>query len=147
MHINEECVVFKEIRLGIFNPKLRGYLIITLLLIIFNFIIKIVSFASGSFSVTYKFEHLWDNEIDNLFRENLNRERFFGWTAMGNDKPGSGIDLAIMGNITDELVAAIAIELNQHLSWPYKFDVVGYELIENQDLKRHIDQFGERLLK
>jgi uncharacterized protein len=69
----------------------------------------------------------------------------FGSRAMGNYKPGSDVDIAIKGNVSEETLAHISVELNERLPLPYKFDVLAYNLIDNQDLKKHIDQFGKEL--
>ena len=70
----------------------------------------------------------------------------FGSRAMGNFKPGSDIDIAVKGDVSEEVISLISIELNERLPMPYKFDVLAYNLIENEDLKKHIDQYGKCLL-
>ena len=70
----------------------------------------------------------------------------FGSRAMGNFKPGSDIDIAVKGGVSEEVISLISIELNERLPMPYKFDVLAYNLIENEDLKKHIDQYGKCLL-
>lgn len=67
----------------------------------------------------------------------------FGSRAMGNYKIGSDIDLAIKGNLSIETIATIALELNERTPLPYKFDVLSYESLDNEDLKKHIDQHGK----
>lgn len=70
----------------------------------------------------------------------------FGSRAMGNFKPGSDIDIAVKGNVSEEIISLISIELNERLPLPYKFDVLVYSLIENEELKKHIDEYGKCLL-
>jgi predicted nucleotidyltransferase len=67
----------------------------------------------------------------------------FGSRAMGNSKKGSDVDLAISGkNITSKTAVRLRSLLNQELPLPYFFDVVVYENIANDNLKRHIDEHG-----
>src|SRR5436190_23886957 len=66
----------------------------------------------------------------------------FGSRAMGNFKPGSDIDIAIKGEVDEEVAWTISSELNSRLPLPYKFDVVAYGKNTNPDLIKHIDQFG-----
>ncbi len=67
----------------------------------------------------------------------------FGSRAMGNSKKGSDVDLAILGkNITSKTAVRLRSLLNQELPLPYFFDVVIYENIANDNLKRHIDEHG-----
>lgn len=67
----------------------------------------------------------------------------FGSRAMGNFKKASDVDLAIIGkNITSQMVVQLRSLLNEELPLPYFFDVVVYEKITNDKLKRHIDEHG-----
>jgi len=67
----------------------------------------------------------------------------FGSRAMGNYKIGSDVDLAIKGKLSIETIATISLELNERTPLPYKFDVLSYESLDNEDLKNHIDQHGK----
>ena len=68
----------------------------------------------------------------------------FGSRAMGNYKKGSDIDIAITGkNINDKIVTRLSSILNQELPIPYFIDVVDYNSITNNDLKKHIDKEGK----
>lgn len=72
----------------------------------------------------------------------------YGSRAMGNYKPGSDVDLALIGNkITEEVAWDVSIELNEHSPLPYKFDVLAYFNLSNQALSKHIDQYGQILYK
>ncbi|HED38187.1 MAG TPA: nucleotidyltransferase domain-containing protein [Ignavibacteria bacterium] len=63
----------------------------------------------------------------------------FGSRAMGNYKKGSDIDLAIVGeNIDFETTSRLHGKLNEALPIPYFVDVVDFNTIENQALKKHI---------
>jgi predicted nucleotidyltransferase len=72
----------------------------------------------------------------------------FGSRAMGNYKPGSDVDIALKGNLKPETADDIAIELNERIPLPYKFDVVAYaSLSHHQPLLDHIDRYGKTLFK
>ena len=83
-----------------------------------------------------------------LIREVLRRHsevaeaKIFGSRAKGNSQPASDIDLALWGNISASLVAAIAGELDE-LPLPYAFDVQAYDGIKHQPLREHIDRAGQ----
>ncbi len=66
----------------------------------------------------------------------------FGSRAKGNSQPASDIDLALLGNISTSLVAAIAGELDE-LPLPYTFDVQAYDAICHPPLREHIDRVGK----
>jgi len=73
----------------------------------------------------------------------IERAILFGARAMGNSKKGSDVDLAIVGqNTTSTTVLRLRALLNEELPLPYFFDVVKYETITNDNLKRHIDEHG-----
>jgi len=67
--------------------------------------------------------------------------KIFGSRAKGTSLPASDIDLALWGNISTSLVAAIAGELDE-LPLPYTFDVQAYDAIHHQPLREHIDRVG-----
>jgi len=63
----------------------------------------------------------------------------FGSRAMGNFKQGSDIDLAIFGkNIDFEITSRLHALLNEDLPIPYFVDVVNFNSIKEEDLKKHI---------
>jgi uncharacterized protein len=69
----------------------------------------------------------------------------FGSRAMGNQKKGSDIDIAIKGqDVSDHTVSRLHRILEQELPAPYFFDVLDYNKISNLDLKKHIDQHGKK---
>ncbi len=71
----------------------------------------------------------------------------YGSRAMGNYKKGSDVDHAIIGkNIDRKTVRRLSDDLNEEYPLPYFFDIVNYSDISNEELKRHIDTFGKRLL-
>ena len=68
----------------------------------------------------------------------------FGSRAMGNEKKGSDVDIAIKGiKVTTDTVARLNKVLSGDLPLPYLFDIVDYNTISNQPLKEHIDQYGK----
>lgn len=71
----------------------------------------------------------------------------FGSRAMGNYKPGSDVDIALKGNLHPDTCADIAIELNERIPLPYKFDVVVYDDISHEPFREHIDRYGKVLYK
>ena len=73
--------------------------------------------------------------------------RIFGSRAMGNFKPGSDVDLALFGKGELACTTRISGILNEELPLPYLFDVVDYHAIQSQDLKKHIDQYGQVIYK
>lgn len=76
----------------------------------------------------------------------IERTIIFGSRAIGNFKKASDVDLAIFGkNITSTTAIRLRSLLNEELPLPYFFDVVVYEKITNDKLKRHIDEHGVAL--
>ena len=67
--------------------------------------------------------------------------KIFGSRAKGNSQPASDIDLALWGNVSVALVAAIVGELDE-LPLPYTFDVQAHDAIKHQPLREHIDRVG-----
>lgn len=67
----------------------------------------------------------------------------FGSRAVGNYKPGSDVDLAIMGaEIGFDTVSSLHALLEELSPMPYFFDVVDYTHLEHRELKEHIDRVG-----
>ena len=67
----------------------------------------------------------------------------YGSRAKGNIKPGSDIDLTILGSKADaQLLSLILTELDD-LNTPYLMDVSLYSQIASVELKKHIDHFGQ----
>ncbi|WP_059172389.1 nucleotidyltransferase domain-containing protein [Bacillus sp. FJAT-27445] len=70
----------------------------------------------------------------------------FGSRAMGNYKRGSDVDIAISGKgVTEKTLFQVYDLLNEEYPLPYFFDVVIYEDIKNEELKRHIDTVGKKI--
>ncbi|WP_218972993.1 nucleotidyltransferase domain-containing protein [Labilibaculum manganireducens] len=70
----------------------------------------------------------------------------FGSRAIGNYKTASDVDLCIKGEkINSQIVLFLRELLEEEYSLPYFFDVIHYEKITNEELKKHIDEKGKRL--
>ncbi len=68
----------------------------------------------------------------------------FGSRAIGNYKKSSDVDIAIKGKTLDRrTVNRISDELNEVYPIPYFFDVIHYDIISSEELKKHIDEFGK----
>ncbi len=66
----------------------------------------------------------------------------YGSRALGTYKNGSDIDLALLGN---NLTLRDTFKLEEdleRLDLPYKFDISIYKQIDNEALKKHINDFG-----
>lgn len=67
----------------------------------------------------------------------------FGSRAKGNYKNGSDVDIAVKGkSLNFDLINQISYLLNEESLMPYKFDILNYHTIDNQDLLEHIDRAG-----
>lgn len=67
----------------------------------------------------------------------------FGSRAKGNFQNGSDVDIAIKGKqLNFDIVNQISYWLNEESLMPYKFDILNYHTINNQDLIEHIDRAG-----
>jgi uncharacterized protein len=71
----------------------------------------------------------------------------FGSRALHTHKKGSDIDIALKGSGIKSIAATIAGILNDESHLPYFCDILDYNLIENQDLKNHIDRVGKQIYK
>lgn len=79
----------------------------------------------------------------NKFPE-IDRAIIFGSRAIGNYKKGSDIDLALIGSqITDDILTRLYDYLNEEYPIPYFFDLLHYESISNEKLKKHINDYGK----
>lgn len=68
--------------------------------------------------------------------------RVFGSRALGRAQPYSDIDLALWGDISTPVLAAIAGELEE-LPLPYRFDVLAVESLHHLPLREHIERVGK----
>ena len=75
--------------------------------------------------------------------EEIEQAAIFGSRSMGNYKRGSDVDLALFGDaVTPAVVSRVRGKLNEELPLPYMFDVVQYNSISDDALRRHIDDYG-----
>ncbi len=74
--------------------------------------------------------------------EQVEKVMIFGSRAIGNYKNSSDIDFAIVGQLSDKDLRHIATCLDE-LPTPYKFDVLDYNKINNDNLKQNIDSYGK----
>jgi predicted nucleotidyltransferase len=66
----------------------------------------------------------------------------YGSRALGNYKPGSDIDLTLLGeSLTSEELGSIDEELDD-LLLPYQIDLSIFHRIENGNLRDHIERIG-----
>jgi uncharacterized protein len=75
--------------------------------------------------------------------DNINEVILFGSRALGKHRPSSDIDLAIKGNVDINTLSKLKYILEEETTLPYFFDIVIYDNLENQELKKHIDGFGK----
>lgn len=70
----------------------------------------------------------------------------YGSRAMGREKPGSDVDLAIVTTAESDISGKVKIDLEE-LPTPYLFDVVDYNRITHKPLREHIDRVGKLLFQ
>jgi predicted nucleotidyltransferase len=73
----------------------------------------------------------------------VERAVLYGSRAKGKHKPGSDIDLALMG---DQLTESRMLELETRLDdllLPYKLDLCRFHALQNQSLIDHINRVGK----
>ena len=70
----------------------------------------------------------------------------YGSRAMGREKPGSDIDLAILTTSDEDISGHIQADL-EALPTPYLFDVIDYQRITHLPLREHIDRVGKILFQ
>ena len=82
--------------------------------------------------------------IANIFKKfpNIERAVLYGSRSKGNFKPGSDIDLTLIGKcIRNSELLQIENELDD-LLLPYKIDLSLFHQIDNRDLIDHIEHVG-----
>lgn len=78
----------------------------------------------------------------NKFPE-LEKAVIFGSRAMKNYKKGSDIDIALFGEkITYELLVNISYNINEELPVPYFVDILHFDTLNNNELKKQISEKG-----
>ena len=79
--------------------------------------------------------------------DNIKEVILFGSRALGTHKIASDIDLAIKGKVDINTLSKLKYTLEEDTNLPYFFDVVIYDNLDNLELKKHIDGFGNNLYK
>lgn len=72
---------------------------------------------------------------------NIEKAILYGSRAMGTHRPGSDIDLTLIGSISDPELQQLIQELDDSLL-PYKFDLSCLNDLDNADLIDHIKRRG-----
>ncbi len=76
----------------------------------------------------------------------IKEAKIFGSRALGTNKPGSDVDIAIIGEEIDfSTVSKLHALLEEESPMPYTFDVIDYSHLEHKELKDHIDRVGVRI--
>jgi len=68
--------------------------------------------------------------------------RLYGSRAMGRYRPGSDIDLTLMGDIDLKTLNRISLALDD-LMLPYEIDLSAWSQIDNPQLRDHIERVGK----
>lgn len=79
-------------------------------------------------------------------RPEIRKVLVYGSRAMGREKSGSDIDLAIFTTEDRDISGSVQAGLEE-LPTPYLFDVVDYCTITNPSLREHIDRVGKVLFE
>jgi predicted nucleotidyltransferase len=93
----------------------------------------------------YGLKETFVKNINIIFRQHPEIEKviLYGSRAKGNYKPGSDIDLTLVGDHLDNsLLNRISCELDD-LLLPYIFDLSIYHHITNLELLKHIQDVGK----
>lgn len=77
----------------------------------------------------------------------ITEARIFGSRALGNYKRTSDIDIAVIGKLNDYTAGSLSEFLNNAAPFLYKVDVLGYDNLSNDELKKHIDEYGKAIYK
>ncbi len=92
---------------------------------------------------------LLDRDLDDIIStiseyKEVGSAVIFGSRAKGNYKKGSDIDLALKGSeLTLNIIKNISVQLNEYRPIPYFVDVIDYTHLKKEELKKHVDHFGE----
>ncbi|MEG0014476.1 MAG: nucleotidyltransferase domain-containing protein [Cellulosilyticaceae bacterium] len=74
----------------------------------------------------------------------IKKALLFGSRVKGNYKPGSDIDIAIVGEqINFDTLSRLHAILEEQSPLPYLFDIVDYTHLDHPELKDHISRLGE----
>lgn len=70
----------------------------------------------------------------------------FGSRAKGNFKPGSDIDLCLIGNQLDEQELLSLKTAVDSLDLPWEIDLIVFDLLSDEAVKEHIQRVGISLI-
>ena len=75
--------------------------------------------------------------------EEIEKALIFGSRAKGTNRPGSDIDLALIGDKLNSLLVNRVSSALDDLPLPYMFDLINYHEINNEFLKKKVDDEGK----
>lgn len=75
--------------------------------------------------------------------EEIEKALIFGSRAKGTNRPGSDIDLALIGEKLTSLSVNRVCSALDDLPLPYMFDLINYHEINNEFLKKKVDGEGK----
>ncbi len=75
-------------------------------------------------------------------RSEIDEVKIYGSRAIGTEKPGSDVDLALLTSTAFDISGSVKTDL-EALPTPYLFDVIDYHRITHEALKEHIDRIGK----
>lgn len=84
--------------------------------------------------------------VINKFEE-IEKVLIFGSRARGTNKPGSDIDLALVGDKLNSLLIIRVSSALDDLPLPFLFDMINYNEIKNELLKKKIDAEAKLLFE
>ena len=74
--------------------------------------------------------------------EEIEKVLIFGSRAKGTNRPGSDINLALIGDKLNSLLVNRVSSALDDLPLPYMFDLINYHEINNEFLKKKVDDEG-----
>lgn len=86
--------------------------------------------------------------MHDLFRQHPDIEQVwvYGSRAKGTNRPGSDVDLALIGSdVKHETVSHVHFVLEEDSPMPFFFDVLYWNTLTNQKLKDEIERTGKLL--
>ncbi|AQG82225.1 nucleotidyltransferase family protein [Spirosoma montaniterrae] len=86
--------------------------------------------------------------MTNLFRQHPDVEQVwvYGSRAKGTNRPGSDVDLALIGpDVERETVSHIHFVLEEDSPMPFFFDVLHWDTLTNEKVKNEIQQTAKLL--
>lgn len=81
------------------------------------------------------------NKIKEIFEKYNYKFVIFGSRARGNYKNNSDVDIAVLGNVSDEDETKIRIELDS-IDMEYMIDIVFVNKVTNKELIENIEKEG-----